>query len=43
MVSLPPSPSLRIEKEMLRALNQAETMSYPKNLQSPFPEYSKRG
>jgi hypothetical protein len=27
MVSLPPSPSLRIEKEMLEALNRGEIVS----------------
>jgi hypothetical protein len=39
MVALPPSPSPRIEEDMPMALNQAETVSYSNNLQTPLPEY----
>jgi hypothetical protein len=42
-----PLPGLRVENEMLEAMNQAETTSRSKNLKAPLPtsrpEYSERG
>jgi hypothetical protein len=34
MVALPPSPSLRIEKQMLEALNKAATIGRSNNLKT---------